>query len=222
MSTSFLHIMDATAKQMVFNRFKSYLNITDINNDCVFFPKSIAQRKIAEKRGAATVEFISLWRTGIQYDWARQNSAIARKGIMLQYNDSSSRTAIITAKAVPAIIDYDIWFWSRDLDKIMQAIESYLLWQHDHPQLILNYNGIYPMEMYLKFGPVADETDFPGIYEKGLYFINRVPMRLDGWILTLFDAKTILKIILDVYLREGVAPNYVDTLLSEYIITAGV
>ena len=220
--SSFLHIMDASAKQMVFNRFKSYLGITDVNRDCVLFPKSLAQRKIAEKRGEGTVEFISIWRTGIQYDWARQNTAIARKGIMLQYNNSSSRTAIVTAKAVPAIIDYDVWFWSRDLDKITQAIESYLLWQHDHPQLILNYNGIYPMEMYLKFGPVVDETDFPSVYEKGLYFVSRVPMKLDGWILTLFDAKTILKIILDVYLREGTAPHYVDTLLSEYIITAGV
>ena len=219
MSTSFIQIMDNAAKSLIFERFKDYFSLTDINEDCVFFPKQIAQRKIAEKRGEGTVEFISVWRTGIKYDWARNNTAVARKGISLQYSDSTVKDAIITAKAVPTVIEYDVWFWSRDLDKIMRATESYLLWQHDHPNLILSYNSVYPMEMYLKFGPVVDESTLPEQYNKGLYFVSKMHITMEGWILTLLESKTVLSIILDVYLRQGTSPDYTDTLLSEYVIT---
>jgi len=219
MSTSFIQIMDNTAKAMVFNRFADFFSLDDINRDLVFFPKAIAQRKIAEKRGEGTVEFISLWRTGISYDWARNNTAIARKGVYLTYNDDVVKDAIITARAVPAMIEYDLWFWSRDLDKIMKATESYLLWQHDHPNLLLDYNNLYPMEMYLKFGPVIDESTLAEQYDKGLYFVSKMHITMEGWILTLLDSKTVLTIYLDVYMRTGVGPNWTDVLLDEYVIT---
>jgi len=222
-SPSFIKIMDDAAKAMVFAKFKSFLSITDSVNDIVFAPKEIAQRKIAEKRGNNTVEFISLWRDGIELDWARQNTPIARRGIMMNYGDSSAggtgTDRIITVKAVPASINYDMWVWSRDLDKIAQVTEEYIKWLHSTPQLILYYNGIYEMNMYLKFGGVKDETNYD-IYNKGLYFVSRFPINLDGWVLTSIDTKTVLQIILDVYLREGTSPDYVDTLLSEYIIDA--
>ena len=216
--SSFIKIIDDGAKAAVFTKFASYFGLTTQSEDIVFSPKSTAQRMVAEKRGQASVEFISIWRSGIQFDWARQNTSIARKGLMLEYVDSTTKSQIVTAKAVPTIMNYDIWFWSRDLDKMMQATEAYLMWVHSHPNLILNYNGLYPMEMYMSFGPVVDETDFD-IYEKGKFFVSRMPLKMDGWVLTLFNSKTVLKIILDVYLREGSPPNYVDTLLNEYIIT---
>ena len=220
MSTSFIQIMDNAAKALVFNRFKDYFGLDDINEDCVFFPKEIAQRKIAEKRGEGTVEFISIWRSGISYDWARNNSAIARKGLLLTYNNpDTTKDSIVTAKAVPALIDYDVWFWSRDLDKIMKATESYLLWQHDHPNLLLDYNNLYPMEMYLKFGPVIDESTLTQQYDKGLYFVSKMHISMEGWVLTLLNSKTILTIYLKVYVREGTSPDYTDTLIYEHTIT---
>ncbi len=219
--SSFVHIVDDAVKLAVYTRFATYLGLTSSNTDAVFFPKEIAQRKIAEKRGEATVEFINVWRTGIQYDWNRQNTAIARKGLKLNFEDSSTKANIATAKAVPTIVDYDFWVWSRDLDKMTQVIESYMLWQHDHPNIILSYNDTYPMELYLKFGPVIDETDIPNMYAKGLYYVSRFPLRMEGWVLTDFSFdKTVLSIILDVYLRQGAGPDYTDTLLNEWVITS--
>jgi hypothetical protein len=75
------------------------------------------------------------------------------------------------------------------------------------------------MDMYLKFRDIVDETNYD-IYNKGQYFVSKFNMKLDAWALTSFDTRTVLKIILDVFLREGQAPNYIDTLLNEYIIQA--
>jgi hypothetical protein len=211
--------MDNGVKTLVFNKFRSYLNLNDQNRDMVFFPLEIAQRKIAEKRGEATVEFMSVWRNGIQFDWQRQRSTLARRGLNMQYVNSSSKTQIVTVKAVPATLNYNFWLWSRDLDLIMQAAEAYLFWVHNYPQLILYYNGLYEMDMYMKFGPIIDRTNY-NIYEKGQYFVYEFPISLEGWVMTSINTKTILKIILDLYLREGQSPHYQDTLIDEYIITA--
>ena len=123
-TTSFIQIMDSGIKTLVFDKFKSYLNITDSNEDLVFYPKEIAQRKVAEKRGEGTVEFISVWRDNLEFDWTRQRSPVARNGIRLQYVDSLTKTQVVTVKAVPATIGYKFWLWSRDLDSIMKAVEA--------------------------------------------------------------------------------------------------
>ena len=217
--SSFIQTIDNGVKALVFDKFKSYLNLTDQNHDMVFFPLELAQRKIAEKRGEAAVEFMSIWRSGIQFDWLRQRSTLARKGLTMQYVNSSSKTQLVTVKAVPATLNYSFWLWSRDLDLIMQAVEAYLFWVHVYPQLILYYDGLYEMDMYMKFGQVVDRTNY-NIYEKGQFFVYEFPISLEGWVLTSITTKTILTIILDLYLREGQSPNYRDTLINEFIITA--
>jgi hypothetical protein len=218
-ATSFISTMDKGMESLIFSKFSSFLKIDDSNKDIVFYPERIAQRKIAEKRGEGTVEFISVWRDGIEFDWERQRSTLARRGMTMQYTDSSDRTSIITIKAVPAKISYKFLLWSRDLDWIMHAAEAYMSWIHDTPNLILYYNGVYEMDMYMKFGPIVDKTNYD-IYEKGQYFVYEFPITLEGWVLTSITTKTILTIILDLYIREGTRPNYRDTLIDEYIITA--
>jgi hypothetical protein len=183
----------------------------------VFFPKNIAQRKIAEKRGEGSVEFISLWRTDIGFDWTRQRTPTARNGIELAYTDAN-KTAIFTAKAVPAKMNYELVFWSKDLDKMTQAIEAYLMWKQVYPNIVLYYNDLYEMNLYMKFGNVVDRSDY-NIYEKGLYFVYSMPIEVEGWILTNFSPKTILSIVVDVYYREGEIPNTTDTLLREFTVT---
>jgi hypothetical protein len=220
MAESFIQIMDMAVKQAVFLRFGPYLNLVDPNADCVFFPKTVAQREIAEKRGVGNVEFINVWRDEITFDWARQQSVIAREGIMMQYNNSSTKSEIVTVKGVPITMNYNFWVWSRDLDKLQHCTESYMNWLHDNPNIKLFYNGLYEMDMYLKFnGGVRDEGTIDTMYDKGLYYVHRYNLTMDGWALTLYSQKSVLKIILDVYLREGYKPNYQDTLLAEYIIT---
>jgi hypothetical protein len=59
------------------------------------------------------------------------------------------------------------------------------------------------------------------MYAKGLYYVSRFPLRMEGWVLTDFSFdKTVLSIILDVYLRQGAGPDYTDTLLNEWVITS--
>jgi len=218
-ATSFISTMDKGIEALVFSKFSPFLFINDPNQDSVFYPERLAQRKIAEKRGEGTVEFISVWREGIEFDWQRQRSPLARQGMTMQYVDSSSRDRLVTIKAVPATINYKFLLWSRDLDWIMHAVEAYMMWVHSFPNLLLYYNGLYEMNMYMKFGPVVDKTNYD-IYEKGQYFVYEFPIALDGWVLTSITTKTILTIILDLYIREGTSPNYRDTLIDEYIITA--
>lgn len=214
---SFIRTMDDAMKSLVLTKFGPYLGVSDTVKDVVFFPKDVQMRKIAEKRGTDTVEFISLWRTGMKFDWKRNNSPVARKGINLEYTDGG-KSSIITAKAVPVEITYDMWIWSRDLNKVMDAAEGYFFWQFSNPKLVLNYLGKYPLEMQMYYDSVVDESPYAQIYEVGTYFVYRFPIKLDGWIFSTFDMKTVLKIFLDIYLREGVEPNYVDTLIDSYII----
>jgi len=216
---SFIKTLDESMKSLVFTKFGTYFGLTDIDSDIVFFPKDIQMRKIAEKRGSDSVEFIGLWRTGVEFDWARNNSPIARRGLNLQYTDAG-RSEMIIAKAVPVKISYDMWFWTRCLDTMMTATESYLFWQFSNPNLVLNYLDQYPLELDLKFGPVIDESPLGQVYDKGTYFVSRMPIYLDGWIFTTFTSKTILTIILDVYVREGTDPNYTDTLVNTFEIVS--
>jgi len=215
---SFTHIIDDALKAAIFQRFSVFFNLKDRNRDLVFQPKSICQRKIAEKRGEASVEFISLWRTRITPDWTRQRTSVARDGINLRYTDSH-QTSIVTVKAVPVILDYELRFWSKDLNAITYAAESYMKWYQDFPNLVVYYQGLDEMDMYMKFGAWSDETDY-NIYENGLYYVAQMPIFLDGWVMTTIDTKTVLEIIVDVYLRDFVTGQTNDMFLEEYIITA--
>jgi len=215
---SFIHIIDDAMKAAVFQRFGDFFGLTDRSKDLVFQPKSISQRKIAEKRGEASVEFISLWRNKISPDWTRQRTSVARDGINLKYTDSGKST-LVNIKAVPVQMDYELRFWSRDFNSITYAAESYLKWFQDFPNLVVNYNGLYEMDMYMKFGSWTDETDY-NIYEKGLYYVAEMPITLDGWVMTTINTPTILKIIVDLYLRNYVGNQTQDLFIDEYVITA--
>lgn len=221
MTTSFVQTIDNTIKTLIYNKFGSYLGLESQNKDLVFAPQSIAQRKLAEKRGESSVEFISLWRNSIALDWERQNSIIGRNGLSLNYADSNTKQQIVTVKGVPINIDYDIFLWSKDLDKITQATEAFVQWLHNKPQLVVYYAGQYEMDMYIHLKEIQDVSDY-NIYEKGQYFISKFNMQLDAWALTTISSRTILKIIVDFYLREGAVPHQKDTLLNEYVIEATV
>ena len=161
-TTSWTQIVDNAVKLMIFNRFGSFLNISDPNKDLIFTPKQLAQRQIAEKRGEGTVEFISVWSDPVKFDWARQNSPTGRKGFTMEYTAGSggSNSQIVTIKAVPVLMDYKFYVWSLYLDEIKLVIESYSKWIHDYPNLKIFYSGLFEMDMYLKFGNPVDATDY--------------------------------------------------------------
>jgi len=216
---SFIKTLDDSMKALVFAKFADYFSLTNATQDIVFAPKAVQLRKIAEKRGEDTVEFLGLWRNGIEFDWSRNNSPVARRGLNLQYTDAG-KSEMIIAKAVPVKISYRLWFWTRCLDTMMEATEGYLFWQFSNPNLVLNYLDTYPLELDLNFGAVTDESQYDQIYQIGTYFVSSMPIYLDGWIFSTIASKTILKIILRVYLREGTPPNYTDTLVNTFEIVS--
>jgi len=222
MTVSLVQSIDTAIKTAVWTKFGPSLGLTtDQNKELVFAPKELALRKIAEKRGENSVEFISVWRNSIELDWERQQSVIGRNGLSLSYVDSTTKAQVVTVKGVPVNINYDVFLWSRDLDKITKATESYLQWLHNRPQLVIYYDGQYEMNMYMHLGSIDDVSDY-NVYEKGQYFVSKFNFTLEAWSLTTISSRTILKIIIDFYLREGQAPDYIDTLLNEYEIEATV
>jgi hypothetical protein len=222
MTISFIQSIDTAIKTAIWTKFGPSLDlITDQNKELVFAPKELAQRKIAEKRGESSVEFISVWRNNIELDWKRQQSFMGKEGLSLNYVDSTTKAQVVTITGVPVNISYDIFLWSRDLDKITKATEAYLQWLHNRPQLVIYYDGQYEMNMYMHLGNIEDVSDY-NIYEKGQYFVSKFNFTLEAWALTTISSRTILKIVIDFFLREGQKPNYSDTLLNEWEIEATV
>jgi len=199
--TSFMQVIDKGIQAAVFNRFKDILSITDMSNDTVLFPKEIAMRTIAEKRGKAAVEFINLWREVTNYDWALQRTPVSRLGINLEYDDGTKKR-IINVKTVPVHLEYGVWWWTKDYDKYNRCAEKYLFWQQENPNLDVNYNaGLsnYPLEMDLHFGEVSDESTTPDMFDKGLYFVMHAPVIVDGWVFTDSLVRTVKKVVVTVY-----------------------
>lgn len=205
MTSSFIRTMDEAMKTLLYVKFATDMGLTNQTNDIAFAPKGVTQRNIAEKRGESQMEFIGVWREGIQLDWERQRSPIARRGMYMAFGDVG-KTTIVNAKAVPAKINYSVYFWSKSLDKVSHAAETYLFWLHSNPAMTLNYNGLYPMQMYMSFGGVVDESPIDQMYDRGLYFVYKVPITLEGWIVELDDVYTVLSIYLDVWYTENLDP----------------
>jgi hypothetical protein len=211
-TTSFIQIVDLGMKALVFNRFKDIMNLVEESQDCVLYPKEIAQRKIAEKRGEGTVEFISLWRDGTKFAWERQRSPVSRHGMYMEF-ETEDKHDIIQVTAVPADLEYNIWFWSKSLEVLQQVAEKYMFWQHRDPNLALLFADRYNLELDLHFGALIDESSLPEAFEKGEYFVLKAPIKVDGWVFEApFDVKTILKIHVAIFDSLGQVP----VLLAEW------
>jgi len=197
--SSFLKVIDRGVQALLYAKFKDILGLVDFNADTVFYPKEIAFRNIAEKRGRAVVEFINVWRESSSFDWSRQRSAVARQDILLNYVDPVGKETMTTARAIPLNLAYNAWFWTKDYDKYNQIAELYSWWQHENPNLSINYNDVYPLEMDMHFGEAEDESTVPTMYDTGTYFVLKAPIMIDAWIMKSYDVKTIQKIIISIY-----------------------
>jgi len=176
-------------------------------DDVIIFPKEIAQRQIAERRGENVIEFANLWREVTANDWSRQRTPVARDGIHVAYQDGDApsgltdeKTSVVTVKAMPVTLEYSIWFWSQDKDKLNQVSEEYLFWQHQNPNLDIYYNDFYPVEFDLvRFGEIVDESNLPNMFEEGRVFVIRCPLVVEAWVFDSIEQKTIKKIIITIY-----------------------
>ena len=223
MASSFLKVLDLAVETLVFNKFKDLLFVQTLGvsgysgysgsliNDISFMPKEVAFRHISEKRGKVELEFMNLWRSGIAFPWERNRSVLAIRDLEIPTSDSISGYSgysgasgysgysglIGSLRTVPAKLSYDFWVWSKDKDKLNAVSERYMFWKFRDPNLNLSLNGEIPLEFDLHFGDITDESTETSMFEKGLYFVHKFPLLLDGWIFEL----AMTKIIETIYIK---------------------
>ena len=203
-SDSFLKSYDLAIKTILYDKFASILGIDtqsssseeNINLGILHFPKEVAQRVAAEKRGETFLEFINFWRVSASFSWSRNRTPLSRRGMWVANKLDGLGT--IHVKAVPIDLSYNAWFWSKDLDKVYQVIEDYVFWQQDNPNISLSYTDVddntYELTPDLHFGEIVDESTVPEQYSQGIMYVYRMPIKLDAWVLKGLSFKPIYKI----------------------------
>ena len=202
-ANSFITVLDLAVRDLLWAKFSDLLELTTKAQDIVFYPKEVAMRQIAERRGEVTIDYINFWRTRTDPDMARMRTPVARRGIMLAYDDSTLKTNIVTMYAMPVDISYNIWFWSKDQNKLNLIMERYLFWVQRNPNLDISLDDVYPLEIDLHFGETANESSVEQMYNEGLYFCWKMPLKMDGWIFSEFNQKAIHTIVLTFYDESG-------------------
>jgi len=207
--TSFIKVIDEGLRALVWSKFRSDMGFSAsdlLAENIILYPKLIALRKISEKRSRTQLEFMNIWRSTTSFDWTRQRTPLARRGLNIVYTDSTGDSAetaedtgVITVKSTPVSLGYDIWFWSKSLEVLNTVDERYLFWIHNNPNLNLLYDDKYAVNLDLHFGEIIDESPLENVFSSGTYFIHRAPVKIDGWIFSSVTAKTIKTIYLTIY-----------------------
>ena len=106
-ATSFLYVIDLGLRAQLFSKFGDIQSLASIDLGVIFYPQEMAFREFSEKKGASKTEFISVWRkrTGA-FEWSRQRTPLARRGLSMAYVDSLTKTDITVVKAVPLDLEY--------------------------------------------------------------------------------------------------------------------
>jgi len=202
--SSFISVIDLGLKSLLYSRFGSILELDSINRGVIQWPKEVALRMIADKKGKMRLDFINIHRHGQGFDWKRQRSAVAKRGFYIGTTDAD-RPDRIHIKGAPVKLEYNFWAWSRSLDRLNLVINSYLLWQLDNPNLSISFDGAYPIEPDLHFGDIADESSTIDMFNIGKYHVYRFPLVVDGWVFDdTFSFKTITEIILKIYDKDDI------------------
>jgi len=197
--SSFLKVIDIGLRSALFDKFDDILNLVSINRGVINYPTDIAFRMMSEKKGAMVSEFINMWRVKTAPSWERQRTPVARRGIRVAYTAGSDEMTAITVKAMPVDLEYDVCFWTKNIDNLNLIAERYLFWQHSNPNLQLYYNDDYPIDLDFHFGELIDESNVSDMLDRGNHFRMRVPVRVDGWVFASSDIKVIQKIELVLY-----------------------
>jgi len=198
MEGSFIKVITRGVQAVAFSKAKDILNLETIELDTVVFPKNVAQRVMAEKRGENVLEFVNVWLDSFKFAWDRQRTPVARRGLYGNYLDET-KLDITEFKSVPVDLNYNVWYWSKDYDKILRLVERIMLWQQQNPRLEILINEIYPIEFYMSLADVVDESSVENMFEKGLYFVVKQSIKLEGWVFDQFSLKTIKRIIIRVW-----------------------
>ena len=187
MADSIFKLFDVAMRSLLYTKFGSVMGINtlgsttvgNINQGVVQCPKEIALRELSEKRGTTFLEFINFWRRGSGgIDWNRQNTRIARTGITME---GATQNDVTIVRAVPVTVEYEVWFWSQNYNKVGLADTEYLFWAQENPQLDMTLNDDYPLEFDMHFSDIYDESPIDEKYDVGQFFIHKMVITLDGW-----------------------------------------
>lgn len=172
-------IYDNAVTSMVFNRWMDYLNISDATQDVVFWPKDLALRKIAEKRGKVEGEFISVWNASPQKSLERRHTPIATRGFVITSDSGDS----FTVTATPINLMYEVTVWSLRKNALNQVIENYVWWEFKNPNMYLLVDEVISLDNDLYFGEIIDASPVSSEYSKGLYYVQTFPIKVNAWLL---------------------------------------
>lgn len=187
-SASFLTLLDKSIQTRLYYKFKSVMGFTDLAKDCVIAPKSIAQRRIAEKRGNNVVEFFNVWRDSSVFAKDRQRVLVGQKGIPLSNPDGG---AIKFYKMAPSDLTYRFWIWSQSLNKLNKCVERFWFWLYNNPKLDMLLDGKYPISHDLLFADYASEHQLEEQYDKGIVYVNSFELMIRAWVMDFSsDAET--------------------------------
>jgi hypothetical protein len=218
MANAFITTLDKSLATLLYVKFGSIFELdtyssdvtANINRSVIQAPREIALREVAEKRGQNFLEFINFWRTSTNVDLERQRTPVARRGIIVRQNNASAGSTI---KAQPVDLHYNVWFWSKSLNKINKVIEEYVFWQQDDPNIKLTYNDYYPIEPDLHFGDIGDESTVSEKYSRGIIFVFKMPIKMDAWILRGDAFDEITSIVLTIYDKDDI-DNYQEIVVD--------
>jgi len=202
MADSILQGYDLAVKVALYSKFATILGID-----------TQSQRVAAEKRGETFLEFINFWRMGASFSWARNRTPLSRRGMWLN-NVSSKGLQTVHVKAVPVDLNYNAWFWSKDLDKIYQVIEDYVFWQQNSPKVSLTYDDTYELTPDIHFGEIVDESTVGEQYSQGITYVYKMPIKVDAWVLKGLSSKLIHKIKVTFYDKDDIT-DYSEIIVED-------
>jgi len=120
----------------------------------------------------------SVYRRSIGFSWKRQRTVLARRGLRYQRADGT----IGNVKANAVDMDYDMWVWSNNLDKINLCVEKYIQWQHQTPKVSIVFDTDFVLNPNLQFSPVVDDSAIEDVFNTGKIWAFRMPLHIDGWL----------------------------------------
>ena len=211
--SSNIGIIDFGLKTLLYSKFGGLMGLTDSTTDVNLIPFDVALRETAEKRSGDKLNFISYWRMAAGPDWDRRRSPMGRRGIEVAWQ-SSGHTNISVLKAVPVDIKYEVNFWvyKDKFDNLQTVTDEYIFWHDDNPSIDLTFNG-FPLKFQLYTDPLEDVSSIATQYTKGVYYVYKANVWVDGWLPKFELDFAVTKIFVKAYDINGTAPIelYTDT-----------
>lgn len=174
---------DLAMKRVCYDKVASILGFTDITKDVTFYPDEIAQREIAQRRGANTLEFLNLWRTPPNRNSSQQNAPLGMRGMGFSVVDTEDLTKTARVTAVNVVMPYTLRVWSKSLEKINKVAEEWLLWPYRNPTFDIYatiLGKVVPLRGNLHPGALSDASQVIEKFADGRYYSISLALELQA------------------------------------------